>query len=146
MGHVDVDDPALVEEGSGPGHRVVDDLVRHDDVGGIEAGPDPPDRGYREDTLDPGVAERPDVGPVVDPMRSDVVVRTVAGKERHGAPADLAEHEGSGRISEDGGRAPLTGDHEPRIRLEPRAADDRVGRHQPVAPSRLRPTQSRANW
>ena len=146
MGHVDVHDPSVLEERIGSGHRVVDDLVGDDDGARLEPGRDPADRGHREYPPDPGVTERPHVGPVVDPVGRDGVVRTVAGQKYHASPCHLTEHERRGGLSESGDRAPFTRDDEARIRLEAGATDDRVGRHQPASPSPLRPTQSRANW
>ena len=87
---------ALVE-GVGPAPRAVDELVGDDEVarrhprleraGG--AGPD--------EAGDAHLPHGPEVGPVVDAVRRQLVAAAVAGQERHPPAGDVADGDGRRR-------------------------------------------------
>ena len=77
----------------------VDELVGHDHVAGGDVGTKTADGAGGEDLADSQRAQRPEVGPVVDPVRRELVPGPVPRQERHPPPRDDAERDRRGGIA-----------------------------------------------
>jgi len=119
---------AALVKGSGASPGVIEDLVRHDQRAGRQIGADATDRGHRDDARRPGaVAERPEVGAVVHPMRRDGVAVAVTRQKDDLAAADAAEDQRAGGLTERRARHLAPADLEMGQIGEAAAADD--GKH-----------------
>ena len=76
----------------------------------------------REHLADADGAQRPEVGPVVDPVRREAVALPVPGDEGDPPALDLADHDVVARVAERGGHPHPLGVVEELV--EARAADD----------------------
>ena len=75
----------------------VDELVGHDHVAGGDVGTKTADGAGGEDLADSQRAQRPEVGPVVDPVRRELMPDPVPGQERHPPTRHDAERDRCGR-------------------------------------------------
>ena len=77
----------------------VDELVGHDHVAGGDVGTKTADGAGGEDLANSQRAQRPEVGPVVDPVRRELMPGPVPRQERHPPPRDDAERDRRGGIA-----------------------------------------------
>ena len=117
-------DDSFREEGTGPRHGAVDELVRHDDAARRQLGAQAADGADREQELDPDLLQRVDIGAKVDRRRGDAVPAPVTRQKDHRRRPETAAHQLVRRLAE--GRLhpyPLdVGD--PRQLVQSAAADD----------------------
>ena len=122
VGERDVHGAAGVVEGLGAPDRAVHDLIGDGQpprpVGGIQGA----DRGRGQDLPDPQRAQRPQVGPVRDPVRRVPVVPAVPGHERHRPAGHLTDHDGIAGLPVGGVHLDLVGRLEELVEAGP--ADD----------------------
>jgi len=97
LGRREVGDDRAVVEGVDPAARAVHELVADHEVAGLDVELERARGARRDDGFDPERAHRPDVGPVVDPVRRDRVSPPVAGQEGHPPTGHLGEEERVGR-------------------------------------------------
>src|SRR5438477_222615 len=76
-----------------PAAGAIEELIRDDQVSGVQVRLEAPYRRWADDPSHPDLVHRPDVGAVVDEGRRDFVVGSMAGQERHAAPADLGQRD-----------------------------------------------------
>ena len=94
--------PAEVAGLAPPG--VVDDLVGHHQRAGLQVVTDAADHRAGHQGRGTGLAQRPDVGPVIDVVRRDGVAIAVPGDEHHRLGAQSAEGQRAGRLPPGGAR------------------------------------------
>ncbi len=78
----------------------IDELVGHDEVGGLVLFFERADGGDREDALDAEFLEGVDVGAEVQFRRKNAMPAAVARQESNLAAFEFAENEGVGRVAE----------------------------------------------
>ena len=92
VGEVHMDRTAVVV-GVVPGRRAINELIRHNESAGAQVGAEPSDGAGREHLAYADLAERPEVGPVRNPMRWITVISAVSGKEGDMAATDLGHRD-----------------------------------------------------
>ena len=86
-----------VEERVGSARRAVDELIDDDELTGMDVRLQRARRARRDDRAHTELVHRPDVGPVGDAVRRELVPASVAREERDPAIADGADRDRSGR-------------------------------------------------
>lgn len=121
----DVADDATLEEGEGADALgAVDDLVRDDEVHGLDLLLQGADGGEGDDAADADGAQGGDVGAGGHLVRRELVVQAVAGEEGDGHAGVLEDHDRGGRLAP-GRRRVQGGDGRVTLQLaEAGAADD----------------------
>src|SRR5213594_31969 len=146
IGHPDVGDDALAEEGRHAPLREVDELAGNHQVERPDVLLHAADGGHRHDALDTERLQAPDVGAEVQLRRRQAVAATMARQEDHGASLELAGAELVGGIAEGRAHAAPADIGEAFELVEPAAADDpdRATPHATISPRRSAPTRTRA--
>ena len=121
VGRGEVGHDRAVVERVGAAARPVDELVAHDEVARLDVRLERAGRARRDDGLHAERAHRPDIGPVVDPVRRDRVAPTVARQEGDPAAGDVGQEERVRRRAV--GRIDLDLAHVLEQRVEARAAE-----------------------
>ena len=122
VGERDVRGHRPVVERAGSSLRPIDELIADHELAGLHAGLERADRARPEDPLHPELLHRPEVGPVVDHVRGELVLHAVAGKEGHPSPLHRPDGDRPGRLAVR--RVDLEVLDVVEERIEPRATED----------------------
>lgn len=93
FGEIDMHDRTVLPLviGAFPAPGVIDDLVRNDDIAGLQVGPDAADRRDGNNGFGAALAQGPDIRPIIDLVRSNGVPVSVPGQKCHRAAANLSK-------------------------------------------------------
>jgi hypothetical protein len=90
---------AAVDVGLDPGRRTVDELVGYDEGAGLGLRLEPSHGTGSQHLFDAEGAQGPEVGPVVDPVRRELVTRPVAREERDRPTRDVTDRDRRRRVA-----------------------------------------------